>query len=448
MRNVLIWAMLVFGWAAATLAQQAPSYASLSQLWRDLEQRNLNLQQLDQLQRSADLEVRARQAARLPRIAGSSSYSYVSQIARFEVPLPLPGGQPPEIEAGVKNQYDVSLLAQQPLFTGFRLRNLTRLARTRSEAVEMQKEILRNRLRLQAGQLYYQIQLNRMQKAVLESGLERLRLQLETVRNFFLAEQATAFDTLEVFNRSLQLHNQGRRLIRLEQILLSRLQHLLNLPEPVDISAPPPAPPNFAPRTLDDCRNEALQHRPELRNLQWQKRAQELQVRIAQSAFFPQIAAVVGFHYAKPGVNFFANRWMTYYTVGLQMQWSLWNWQQDRYRVQQAQAEVQRLTLEEQAQVQQVLQEVEEAFRNRQNALEQIDLQERLVALERERYRQVQQRFEQGLSSQINLRQAETRLTEAELLLQRNYIEAYQADLQLQYATGRFELHPQTQGEK
>ncbi len=435
-----VFGLLVFMLLTAPVpAQEVNTYTSLQDIWQALSRQNANLAQLDAALEQADLDVRARRASRLPALQAGAGYNYISETARFTLPFTLPGTPPQEIEAGVKNQYDLNLRVQQPVFTGFRLKNEVQLARTRKESVALQKAITRNQLFLLAGQIYYRYQLNRMQQNLLQKGLNRLDIQLQKVRNFFLSEQATSFDTLEVYNRKLELANRLQRLRRLERIILSQLQHVLNDTAAVRIAPSPlPGKPQFRLQPFETYLQQALRQRPELRHLSLREQSQSHLIRIAKSALLPQVFASASFHYARPGVNFFQDEWMTYYTVGVQLQWRLWNWRQDHYRVQQARVELNRLRLQERALVQDIRQQVQEAYLNLENALEQIRLQERLVEQERERYRRVSERYDQGLAALLDLRNAETRLTESELQLQSTYIEAYQAYLQLQYATGKF----------
>ncbi len=421
-------------------AQDATTYTSLQEIWRALARQNLSLARLDAALEQTELETRVREASRLPALIAGGGYNFISETARLTLPFTLPGMPVQEIEAGVNHQYDLNLRVQQPLFTGFRLKNEIALSRTQREKVSLQKAIARNRLFLLAGQIYYRHQLNRMQQAMLQKGLARLDLQLQKVRSFFRSEQATSFDTLEVFNRRLELANRLQQLRRYERIILTQLQHVLNDSVTVRIAETPPhSRPPIRLLPLPSYFQQALQSRPELQQLSLREKAQSHKIRIAKSALWPQIFASASFHYARPGVNFFEDEWMTYYTVGIQMQWRLWTWRQDGYRIQQAQIEQERLRLQKRALIQDIRQQVQEAYLNLQSALEQIRLQERLVDQERERYRRVSEQYDQGQAALLDLRNAEIRLTEAELQLQSNYIEAYQAHLQLQFAIGQFE---------
>ena len=58
------------------------------------------------------------------------------------------------------------------------------------------------------------------------------------------------------------------------------------------------------------------------------------------------------------------------------------------------------------------------------------------MAQEKERYRIAGRKFEQGMATSLDMSDAEKKLTEAELLLQKDYVEWRQYQLQLDYATG------------
>ncbi len=428
--------LLFFLWVHTALAGGPSPSLSLKQAWEMMLANNLNLQQLDQKLRQLQLEERIQKTQFLPSFGTSVSYHYISETARLTLPFQIPGVPMRDIEAGVKNQYDLAVFVNQPIFTGFRTRNLVKLAQSQKQATQLQKKILQNQLLFQTGQLYYSIQLNLLQQQVLQKSIERVGLQLQKVRNFFLADQATAFDTLEVANRKLQLQNQRQKLRSLQLILLSKLRHVLNAETLPTIQPIAPEKTSLKLDSLGYFLDQAWAYRPELQRLASLQKAQSFRIKATQSALLPQVYANFSYHYAKPGVNFFANEWMSYYTVGVNLQWQLWNWKRDQYRVQQARLEMQNLSLEQQNLVREIQQQVEEAYQHLQTTREQIQLQKQFVAQERERYRITENRYDQGLATPLDLRSAENSLTGAELQLQQNYIEWFQFRLQLEVATG------------
>lgn len=429
MMQRVLWSL-----ALLVLPLMAQQELTLSEAWQIALRNNLTLQQQQKVIEQAEKEWQIQKTQLLPTLSASGNYNYVSELARLQLPFPVPGVK--EIEAGVRNQYDLSLVLQQPIFTGFRTTNLIKSARQQYRAQQLQEAVIRNRLLFQIGLLFYSIQLNLLQQQVLRESIARTDNHLQQVRNFYLTGQAPAFDTLQVFNRKLQQQNQLEQVKNTLTILTTRFHHLLNTEQPVE-AAPlsiEAVIPSLAP--LEEYLTRALQHRPELQQFQAVQEGQRFRRNALRSAYFPQVVASASYHYARPGVDFFRGEWMDYYTVGVGLKWNLWNWKRDQRKVEQVQVEMQRLDLKNRQLTQDIRQQVIEAYQYLKNTARQIQLQRRLTAQERERYRIVQEQYAQGQASNLDLNNAETALTEAELGLRQAYIQWYRYSLQLDFATG------------
>jgi outer membrane protein TolC len=428
---------------AQGLAQTSASGAISSQTltledaWRIALSNNLSLQQQEMLLRQAKEELAIQKAEYLPTLSTIATYGYTSEIAKFQVPITFPGIPPIEIEAGTKDRYDVAAQIDQPLFTGFRTPNLVKSASEQFRAQSAQKEVTSNQILLQVGILYYQTQLDYLQQKALEQAIQRADHHLAKVRSLYTAQQATAFDTLEVGNRKLQLQSQLEKLRDLHPILVSKLVHLLNLEYTPVI---PEMSVENAELTLGDLgeyQAVAISNRPELRQIGFARLGQSFRVKALKSSYFPQLYASASYHHAKPGVNFFRDEWMDYYTVGLNLRWQLWNWKQDQRQVEKARLDYERLDLQSQQLLLDVRQQVTETFQQLQTVRRQIELQRQLVAQELERYRITKENYEQGYATSLDLSTSENTLTSAELMLKQNYVEWLQYRVQLQFATGR-----------
>jgi len=433
-------ALFLFLWWPFAQAIAQPQTLDLETAWHILLQQNLTLQQYERAIAQSKLETDVQKTNFFPTLAVVGSYRHLSQAPHIDLQFQLPGGQQPSFQAGLQNQYDFAAVVQQPIFTGLRTRNLVKSARSQNSALQVQMQVLQNQLLLQTGQLYYQIQLNRLQQGVLENSIRRAGVQLEKVRNFFLAGQATDFDTLEVFNRRLQIHNQLQNLKSVQRVLLSKFRYLLNQNEPLQIAPLAIDSLNMALETLESYQEQARASRPELRQLGFLEQAQTHRAKALQSVHYPQIFANVAYHYSNPGLNYVREEWMDYYTIGVDLQWQIWTWRRDSKKISQATLEVERLRLQQQDVLQKIRQEVEDAYEQLQSAQEQIVLQRNLVAQERERYRITNNRYSAGQATSLDLSTAESALTAAELQLQADTIKWYQSHLQLDFATGQLRI--------
>lgn len=419
----------------ALLPARGQTTVTLPEAWNIALENNLTLQQQQKAIHQAREEVAIQKTGYLPVFSGSATFSYQSELPRLELPIPILN-RDFTAEVGVKEQYHLGLAVNQPIFTGFRIRNLVKAAREREQAQALQDSTLRRQLLLQTGLLFYQLQLNLIQQEVLQEGIRRVDYRLQQARHLFHAEQAAAFDTLEVANRKLQYQSQLHHLRNLYRVLLTQFRHVLNTEAPLDVERLAVETVDLSLKSADGYLAVALAHRPELKQLAALQQAEFYRSRSLQSAYFPQIYASASYHYARPGVNFFSDKWMTYYTFGVGLQWEIWNWNRDRLRVQQSRLEYDKLDLQSRQLLQTVRQQVIEAYEYLQTAREQILFQRQIVAQERERYRITESKYAEGQTANLEVSAAETSLLEAELLLQQNYIQWYQYKLQLDFATG------------
>jgi outer membrane protein TolC len=426
--------------AASQTQAEAPAAQtgalSLDEAWRIALEKNLALGQQALLLQQSQEELRIQRAEYLPSLSATGTYGYTSKVAKLQLELPIPGLTLPQIQAGTRDRYDAAATVDLPVFTGFRIENQVRAAEQQLRAQTARKESLRSQILLLVGQLYFQIQQNELQQQAIEQAVERAGHHLEMARSMYLAKQATTFDTLEVANRKLQLESQFEMLVNLHEVLASKLGHAINV--------------TFAPRVvpaavetadlslgeLNQYLEQALRERPELRETSSLEKGQLFRMRAVRASQLPQLYANASYHYARPGVNFFEDKWMEYYTVNLSIRWQLWNWLQDQREVRKARLDYERLGLQVEQLRLDVRQQVTEAYQQLKTARQQIELQRRLVEQEKERYRITRENYQQASATSLDLSMAENTLTSAELTLRQNYMEWFGHKLELQFATG------------
>jgi outer membrane protein TolC len=408
----------------------------LHEAWELLLQQNRTLQQQQALVKKAEKEVVYLSREILPKVRIGAAYRYTSEIAEMDLPRLFPSQPALSIRAGVHDVYDMNVEVQQLLFTGGRLKNQKKVAAALRGSAVWQYRALQQKLLLQTGKLYHGIQLLSLQRDVLERAIQRAEIHLQKARSLLAARQIMAFDTLRVANQKLQLQKQLQVLDGLIRIQKERFARLLGMDRAPEIA--PYAQKGAFPQLAEiaSYQKEALKNRPDLYAVEHRVRAGLAKTRVARSAYFPQVAGVFAYHYARPGVNFFVDEWMTYYTVGISLRWELWNWQQTRTRVQQTKLETRAAEIAHEDLRRQILAEVREAYIQVQNRQAELEYQQRIVAQEKERYRITRTQFEQGMATSLDLSLAEQDVASAELQLQRLRIELENAWLQLKYATG------------
>ncbi len=414
-----------------------PSAADTLSLERCIElalERNVSLKQREQQAALAAATVDARRAAWWPRLSLGSSASYVSELARLELPLSLPGTG--GIEVGSKDQYDLSAGLSMPIFTGMRTRHLVRSAEETHLQAKYRMEASRNAILLNVHRLYYGLQANMLGQEILHASMRRVENHLRQSRRLLGEAQITAFDTLEVANRLLEVETDLTDLRHQYRILSGNLAALLDIPSVDSVDALPAGDPPGEIGSFEEYARAAEENRPELPELDHAVLEKEYAKKAAGASYFPQIHASASYHYARPGVNYFENEWMDYYTVGVQLQWELWNMGRTGSEVRQAERAADISRLERERISREIRREVSAAYEELAGSRERIALQKRLVLQERERYRIVFDRFGAGLATSFDLRDAEESLTTAELRLAGSRIDFEVRKAELDYAAG------------
>jgi len=358
-------------------------------------------------------------------------YGFTGAWLFFNKPPAIFENTPKDITLNV-----ASITVSQPIFTGFRTKNSVKIAEENHKIQVLQKEITRNTLFLEIGNLFYQIQTSLLQEAVLNESLLRLATQLTIVRNFLVAEQATPLDTLEVANRKLQIATQLFGILGQKKILVSHLEYMLNESDLPEITLLDLESVDLGLKPLDSYQQIALQKRPELANINAQILGQTYSTDIARAAYYPVVSASGAYNNARLDGFIFDGSWIDFYSVILNFQWELWGWHRDKRKVQQATLESQRLDLMHQQLLSDIKQQVKTAYQNLLINKEQIMLNQQLVQQEKERYRQTQERYQQGIINLLDMTTAEVDLTTAQLELHKTKIDWFKNKLRLNHAIG------------
>ncbi|GEM_PF-2230304 len=421
---------------------EAQTPLTLDEALQLVRQNNLQLQKQQQKQKIVELETAVKRGQRWPSFDFGVTASYTDEIAKLDIPvekfgLPLPPNfSRPQVELGGHDRTDLAIGLRQPIFTGGKLRLQIELAQTALESEGTRLALLQQQTAYQTYWLFYQIQSLKKERKIQEASLARLDVQLQQARSLFRAAQVMAYDTLQVFNQALQLQiqlEQNQRDQRLVDLQMARLLNLATVRPLAEIDLR--RPPEMRP-ALDSLKQQALQNRPELSGIRLGQRSAQLSRKLAQATYWPDLGAEAKYHYGKPGLNQATNEWMDYSAIGVNLQWNLWRANQDRHRVEAAEVELNRLTLEERELQRNIDYDVEKGWENAVFAVKQIQLAEKLLAQQQERYRIVSTQQREGVATTNDVIVAEADLTQAELQVQRALVQYYLAQSEILLATG------------
>ena len=240
------------------------------------------------------------------------------------------------------------------------------------------------------------------------------------------------------------------------QTSLDQLKQLLGIPieQPIRLVGSLDAENRGSYQTIsmEDAVSLALENRPDLEQLRTTMQLQRLNSRVTRTGYLPTLSAFANYSYignvpenrtailtdptnpfafSQQTNGFFSdNYWDQAFSVGLQLNWRLFDGFQNRNRAQQQKIQAERTGIQYEQQLQNIRQEVSAAMRNLEVARLQILSQERNVDRAQLSYSFAQKRLQEGVSSPLEERNASEQLDQSSL----NYLQAVHDFLRAQSA--------------
>jgi outer membrane protein len=275
-----------------------------------------------------------------------------------------------------------------------------------------------------------------------------VRVREETVKNReLLVRQARGFyevgtrARIDVARAESNLFNAQADLIAAQnavQISWVQLKNALGLRELAERPLVEEAIMTTIPFSLDEARERAYAHRPELKSFEAQRRAQDQNIAVARRGHLPDIifdAAYGRRHDSDLGVNTFPLQ--PAWSVGLNLNIPIFDGFRTTNRVEETLRNYWVIRSQEEAQRQQVALDVEQSY------LRLVELQERIKANEaaanaaKENLDLAQGRYQVGVGSIIEVTDAQTLYTDAQTTYIRALYDYKIADAQLARAIGQ-----------
>ena len=279
---------------------------------------------------AGEAEVKIARAALFPSVRVKALYSLIDEPERllverdaFSQGIP---GQDVELTTGNRDFYNVSLIVEQPLFTGGRLAHSVGKSKTIEEeatiAVQRQRKLLRGKVR----QAFYEL-LNAnlsldFARKIADAKQERLRVIRERHREGYSAADEVTRAEADVAYSELEL----RQALNREQLAASELRTLAYLPAAEKIE-PLGKPVNVSlAASLEEVLQTMLRNREELKVAELRMQRADDDIAIARSDYYPQ-ASLQGIYTQQKETNVVRPEvWM----LVARLDWSLFEWGKTR----------------------------------------------------------------------------------------------------------------------
>jgi len=320
--------------------------------------------------------------------------------------------------SGVGGIFQLNATINQLLYDGGRWWNQLALAGASAEAAQGQLDEQRLASQFEAERRFFELLRAQQALQVLEQTVDRSQQQLERAKSLYEAGRGQKRDALDA---EVNLGNDQISVVRSKQSIVAAQVDLLNwLARPVVlVEAVAPASLKGEPTKgpdADAALTLAREKRPLLKALAAQQRASERAIDVAEAAYLPRVSAQVSYYRQTPAAGVFFNPLLQHgVNAALVLQWDVFSGFATQAAVGRAGTDLRGAEL----QVAQAEREMGGELRRTTSALDS-QLQVALLA-EKNRsiaelsLRLAEERFNAGAGSTLEVRDAQIKLTQAQL---------------------------------
>jgi len=404
--------------------------------------RSLEIARLDRQMASA--KIRETWSEVLPQITSGFTYTRSLKPSILFFPESVFGGSSTafrEIEISADNSATATLDLRQKIFDGAAIAGI----RAASVVRKMSDESYRNTesaVVADIKQSYFDALISRDRLKLIRQSIERWELARKDTRAMFRQGVAADIDTLQAY---LSVENLRPDLIQAENLVgisMTRLKNAMGISadSEVTLTGKLEVPPAAYPADIASAYREALQSRPDLRQLELQVAAEDQKVFAARAERFPVLSAFGQLETQSAfndDVALSDSNWPVSSSVGLQVSLPIFTGFRISSRVEQARiSRLQAMTRYADLKAS-IRTEVEVRLSAFREAQKRIEVQSKTISVAERSYRISQLRFREGIGSRLELNDAELQLNRAKT----NYLQAVYdymtASVQLDRALGR-----------
>jgi outer membrane protein TolC len=383
-------------------------------------------------------QARVRQAAAqfFPSLSAQGQQNLDEKVFILEFPSFVPGGRPQRVAMDFTKDYQFSLALNLPLFTGGRLTSGYRSARYGYLSSQEASRQTTNETVFNVKRGFYNYLLARQLVGVTEEALALAEKTLQNVKNMFEVGMASRLDLLRAEVTVANLKPpliQARNNVAVAELSLKTLLGL-DVAQAVEVSGEMA----YAPVeiNLEESLARAVENRPEVSQLQYQKLMAGEMIKLARADYLPMIALSGTYSTWADKFVFTKNNWQNFYSINLVLTVPIFNGLQTPAKVAESQAQIREIEFTEKGLINNVKFEVQSAYLSLNNAREVLLSQEKNIDAARESVRVAELNYSEGLITITDLGAAQVALSEARINHLRALYEYTVSLAQLEKAVG------------
>ena len=378
---------------------------------------NLQLKIAEQKLISAKAKKREAFAGYLPNISGSASYIKRKEVEGASALSGITSVSPTFRFSFADEMYDNKLTLTQPVFMWGKIYQSNRQATLNYKYTEEEYRKTKQEIIYKTKEAFYKYILSKQMVSIFKEAFDVTDAHLKVVEKFYKEGRLSSYD---VSRAKVSLANAKTNLIHAENgfdLAKQSLINILNIKEKDIIFS---GDLEYVPSdiNLDSLLNEAMNSRPELNQIVLLEDISKSVVKFASAGNKPNIA-VTGYTEWQNTV-WEAKNWYNSWTAVAVLSMPIFDGFSTHQKVKQAKSNLEQVKLGRESLEEGIKFEVRAAYLNYKQATDSIEANKENVAAAKDNLATAQKRFQLGLMSDIDVRDAQFSLTQTET----NYIQA------------------------
>ena len=292
---------------------------------------------------SAEAKYEEIKANLLPKLSAGGNLFYLSESPiNFNLPS-SPGSAANSSNAEGLNAALLNISIDQPLFTGLKLWSLKNSAEYNKKSAEVDILTEKNNLAIKIYKAYWDYYKALQSEKLIEETLKSIDESVKNVESLKKNGMATEADLLKIKNQQAQIELQKIDITNAIELTRSNLNMTLGLDITADTKIKPEQDELFLQiEEFPLLAKEAKENRSEMKSLEYKILAGEEMTTATRADYFPQLFLSGGLYYlnldGKSSPLSASNS--TFWNVGLNFKWTIWNWWNTTAKVTQSQEKV------------------------------------------------------------------------------------------------------------
>lgn len=224
------------------------------------------------------------------------------------------------LNGGAFNNYDASISVTQPIFTGNILTNSVKLKEVEKSLNQTSREIKIIEVSRRIRTSYFNYRLLKNEKKSLEILQSRIKVHLSRLKDLYMENLVSMNEILETELKAGEIELKTEEVRSLTNSVSIFFRELCGY----DIAF---IETGYSESMLNEA--DALEffliNHPKLKIFSGKKKVLELNKKISRGKNLPHVSGFAEFHYGRPGINFFEDKWDSWFQGGFSFSYNIFN---------------------------------------------------------------------------------------------------------------------------